>query len=100
MRQVTGTINAWLPSYSRPDDLAGPNDEAFKNLVFSSGNMADCGWAIAGKATVTVELIEHGELVKNEVDALRAEQTKARSNAHLADVNFERKIQELLAITN
>lgn len=100
MRTVTGTITAWQSSYGHPDDLTGPDAEAFNNLQFSNADMAVNGWTIAGKATVTVEIFENGELVKNKVDALRAAQTKARVSAQLAEVGYERQIQELLAITD
>ena len=100
MRTVTGTITAWLSAYGHPEDLTGPDAEAFNSLLFSNADMSANSWSKAGKATVTVEIFEHGELVQCKVDTLRAAQTKARADAQLAEVGYERQIQELLAITD
>lgn len=100
MKTVTAKTTAWLSQYHGPEDLKGADDEVVNALTYAICDMSSLGYSKVGTATITVELADEREVVENKVASLRAVQIKSRADAHAADVEFERKIQQLLAITN
>ena len=100
MKPVTGKLTAWLSQYHSPEDLKGADDEVVNALAYRTSDMSEFGYSKVGTATITVELADESEVIENKVASLRAVQIKSRADAHAADVEFERKIQQLLAITN
>jgi hypothetical protein len=100
MKNITGTLKAWLPDHSnlKPEQLH--TEAALNALAFSSFCMRKTGWTYVGEATITVDiLLEPEELVASKIETLKAQQTKLREEVQEKLNVLEDKIQNLLAIT-
>ena len=98
MKQVIGTTAVLLSPYSSigPDDLN--ESVSLNSLFFTNVEMKD--YTRVGTAEIVVTFFEPGEVVKNKVEALRAELQTVRAEAQLKALQLEEKIQQLLAIGN
>ena len=100
MKNITGTLKAWLPSSShlKPEQLHA--EAALNALAFSSFCMRRSGWTYVGEATITVDIIlEPEELVASKIETLKAQQTRLREEVQEKLNDLEDQIQNLLAIT-
>jgi len=100
MKNITGTLKAWLPSNSsfKPEQLH--TEAALSELAFSSFCMRKSGWTYVGEATITVGIIlEPEELVASKIETLKAQQTQLREEVQKKLNVLEDQIQNLLAIT-
>jgi hypothetical protein len=100
MKNITGTLKAWLPSHVhlKPEQLH--TEVALGALAFSSFCMRKSGWTYVGEATITVDIIlEPQELVASKIETLKAQQTQLREEVQKKLNVLEDQIQNLLAIT-
>lgn len=99
-RTITGTINVQIDKYTDLKSLTGDESKVFHRLHFMDGNMSEYGYSVVGAATVTVTLHDNDKIIGDKVDSLRSEAKKIQADAVAAVTKIERKINELLAITN
>ena len=100
MKNITGTLKAWLPRHSSfsPEQLH--TEAALNALAFSSFCMRKSGWTYVGEATITVDiLLEPEELVASKIETLKAQQTQLREEVQKKLNVLEDQIQNLLAIS-
>ena len=101
-KTITCKTKAWLTehSYVGPEDMKTGDPKLIHSMAFNpNAAMTTMGWTLVGEATITVEAVDTSVLIENKVEALRAEQKKARAEAAAADTRYEAQIQKLLAIT-
>ena len=100
MKNITGTLKAWLPSHSQFNPEQLHTEAALNTLAFSSFCMRKSGWTYVGEATITVDIIlEPEELVASKIETLKAQQTRLREEVQEKLNVLEDQIQNLLAIT-
>ena len=100
MKNITGTLKAWLPDHSHLNPEQLHTEAALNALAFSSFCMRKSGWTYVGEATITVDIIlEPEELIASKVETLKAQQTKLREEVQERINVLEDRIQSLLAIT-
>lgn len=101
VRTITGTIKAQLGSSWGPQDLhRGTQAEILSRISFLVSDMSEYGYSVVGSAEVVVTLMQEGEMIDAKVEALRAEASKVQAEATAKVTGIQRKIQQLLAITN
>lgn len=100
MKNITGTLKAWLPGHSslKPEELM--TEAALEALVFSACNMQRSGWTHVGEASITVEFfLKPEELIASKIETLKAQQTQLREEVQKRLNVLEDQIQNLLAIS-
>jgi len=100
MTTITGKTKAWAAHYSafRPQDAANPTPTVINHLQYTNIDMTDQGWTDVGEATVTVDFVSHNDLIKNKVEALRAEAANIRAEATAKCTRIEDQINQLLCL--
>jgi hypothetical protein len=99
---ISGKTTAWITPYCDigPDQIEKPDERiGTTSFVYSDEDMTSQGWTVAGKAEITVTLVDRDTLVSNKVDSLRKELTKVRADAQVRANELEGQIQKLLAIS-
>lgn len=97
MRTVTGTVKVWANQWIGPDDLNHEN--VIQRLTYTNLDMATSNYSLVGSAEITVDFVDQDELILNKVEALRTAQKAARAEAQKMEMQYEKQIQQLLAIT-
>ena len=102
--KFTGNVDVWLsdPPY-RGQQLKnaldrGDHDAAVHALSLSGSDMSDYGWAKAGTAQVTVDLLEDDAILAEMVAGLRAKRKSILAEARAEATKIDDQIQSLLAI--
>lgn len=100
MRTITGTIGAYITGSLGPADLIGDPCQVLNNLsYFNYSGMENYGWARVGTATITVEIEDEQQLIRNKIDALKSEKNAILGEAQAKATEIDGKINNLLAIT-
>lgn len=99
-RVIRGVIKAQVSSTYGPTELNGDDKMALRCLTFMDGDMSEHGYSVVGTAEVKVTLFDEDKMVSTKVESLRAEAKKVKADAAARVTNIERKINQLLAITN
>ena len=104
--KFTGNISVWLsdPAYKGQqlkDALdRGDHDAAVDAFNISAADMSEYGWARAGTAQVTVDLLDDSAILAGTIASLRAQRKKILAEAHASATKIDGEIQSLLAIEN
>lgn len=72
--------------------------ESVSALAFSSADMDEHGWVLAGRATVRIELLSREATTLGQVSALKAQIKKTRAEAGQKVEELEEEIQKLLCL--
>lgn len=101
MKTITGITKAWITGdYYGPAEIARDGPKAVAHLGYSDNDMSSHGWTCIGEAEITLRMVSDDEIISNKVTALRKEIQTVRADAEAKATQLERKVQELLAITN
>jgi hypothetical protein len=98
-RVVTGKIKVQISSSFGPQDLAAAKNP-FALMMFVDTDMSMHGYSVIGEAEITAHLFDEQTMIEKKVEALREEAKKTRADAEATCTRIDRKINQLLAITN
>lgn len=99
MKTVSMKTKAWIGANSdiSPKDLM--EGKKLNQLVFYHADFSKMGYTFVGEAVLTVTVPDEKTLVKNKVEALRAEAKSIRAEATAKVTRIEGQINDLLALT-
>ena len=92
------TIKAWItsPQFAQPGDESNP-----EKLTFSNLDMTTCGWLEVGVAEIKLtSTFDRNQLVASMVNTLQDQISKERAESHARVAVFEKRINDLLLLTN
>lgn len=99
MITITGELIAYISPYSSLNPLDVGAHTPLHSFVFVAGDMGK-EYTRMGTAQVTLTLSDKDAMVRNKVEALRAQLWEVRAAAQLKAKEIEGEIQKLMAITN
>lgn len=104
--QITGEALAVFNKYTGFDP-AKPTEAAVDRFIFIAPDqakdfggsyLAGEGYVIAGRATITIDLLPAKEMAAGAIDALKAQKAKIMADAQAEATKIEQQIQSLLAL--
>jgi hypothetical protein len=104
--KFTGTIDAWIPShcgFSFQDitDITdgGGASQVIGALGYANLDMTNSGWIKVGAATITVELMNEGDVNSAQMASLKAELQQTRADNQRRESAILDRISKLSALT-
>jgi predicted PhzF superfamily epimerase YddE/YHI9 len=104
--KFTETIDAWIPShcgFSFQDitDITdgGEASKVIGALGYTNHDMTNSGWIKVGAATITVELMNEGDVNSAQMASLKAELQQTRADNQVRENDILDRISKLGALT-
>ena len=70
MREITGTVTAWMAPFYGPEDLIGTDAYIIGKLSYANVNLATGGYTKVGSAELRLHLMDDGEVISSKVASL------------------------------